>query len=285
MGFQAKTLALIETVKGILGEYDIAITLRQLFYRLVAAHARENTQNSYKRLSKTLSKAREEGCIPWDAIEDRLRAPQGVQTWGNLRDFLESVRVSYSRDFAQSQPYRVEVWLEKDALASVFRRVLDEYRIILMVGRGYGSASFLHEAAVTYGEVLRQVNKPVKILYFGDFDPSGEDMVRDLRERLTRYGAEVDVEKVALTREDIEVYELPPDFTKKTDSRQKAFVAKWGDVAVELDALPPDILMTRIETSVLRYYDLEARGRELEREEEESAWLVDMIGEAANAPF
>jgi hypothetical protein len=96
------------------------------------------------------------------------------------------------------------------------------------------------------------------VLYFGDFDPSGEDMVRSLQERLEQLGAEPEIRKWALTPDDVERYQLPPDFTKKTDSRSAKFVAKHGDISVELDALPIDVLRARIIEEVEERLDLEA---------------------------
>jgi hypothetical protein len=98
----------------------------------------------------------------------------------------------------------------------------------------------------------------VTILYFGDFDPSGEDMFRSLRDRLAELGCHPAMRKCALTRADVSRYNLPPDFTKATDSRRDAFVAKHGDISVELDALPLDVLQDRLRTQVRAEMDLAA---------------------------
>jgi DNA polymerase family A len=123
----------------------------------------------------------------------------------------------------------------------------------LNVGRGFDSATSVKDAADRFGS-----GGGITVLYFGDFDPSGEDMVRSLRERLAELGSEPEIIKCALTFEDIERYDLPPDFTKATDSRSAAFVARYGDVAVELDALPVNVLRERITNEVRIRMDLEA---------------------------
>lgn len=234
-----------ETEEIIHSAYDVLVdhrpmTLRQVFYRLVAAQIIENTQARYKSLSRALVLGRQEGMIPWHWIEDRLRLPRPVSMWSNLSDFSDAALASYRRDVWAEQVGYVEVWLEKDALSGIFERALDPYGITLNVGRGYDSWSSIWAASERYGD------RTVNVLYFGDFDPSGVDMVRSLRDRLGFFDCWVPIEQVALTMEDIERYELPPNPAKRTDTRAAAFIARYGDQAVELDALPPDVLEARI---------------------------------------
>jgi len=121
----------------------------------------------------------------------------------------------------------------------------------LNVGRGYDGWDSIHNAADRY-----EAGEGVTVLYFGDFDPSGEDMVRSLRERLGMLGSNPEIVKCALTPEDVRRYNLPPDFTKATDSRQAGFVAKYGDISVELDALPITILRAQVIQEVEQRMDL-----------------------------
>ena len=83
-------------------------------------------------------------------------------------------------------------------------------------------------------------------------------MLRSLRERLAYFGTSPQIEKVAITKKDIIDYQLPPDVTKPTDTRRAGFVATCGDNAVELDALPVQVLRKRIREAVERYVDREA---------------------------
>jgi hypothetical protein len=160
----------------------------------------------------------------------------------------------------------VEAWLEKDALSGIFSGVLGRYRVVLNVGRGYDGWTSIKRAADRYNWWLNERGAQTTVLYFGDFDPSGEDMHRSLIERLGELGAEPEVLKVALTAEDAR--RLPGDVTKADDSRAAAFVAEYGDLAVELDALPVEELRQRIRASVEEHINLEAleRSRALERE-------------------
>ena len=248
MSRHRKTTALIEAAAGILADHH-PMTLRQVHYRLVSGQVTENTNAAYKALSAALVAARREGLIPWEHIEDRLRKPRHVDMWDGLAAFAETA--AYRLDVWREQPARVECWLEKDALSSIFADALDPYGVTLNVGRGFDGWDSIHSATGRLGE-------GDSILYFGDFDPSGEDMVRSLRERLASLGSRPQIVKCALTYDDVRRYELPSDFTKVTDTRRATFVAKWGDVSVELDALPLDVLRDRIVAEVESRMDLAA---------------------------
>jgi hypothetical protein len=118
---------------------------------------------------------------------------------------------------------------------------------------------------------------PTTILYFGDFDPSGEDMVRSLGERLAFFEVEPTIKKCALTADDVTRYQLPPDFTKATDTRRAAFVEKYGDIAVELDALPVEVLRARLVEEVEALMDLQALAEIRQLENEERQRLADAL--------
>jgi len=245
-----KTLTIIKAAREILESYN-PMTVRQVYYRLVARQLIENNRSSYQAVSKALANARKEGIISWQWIEDRLRKPHKVNMWDDMDDFIQTVIASFRLNVWESQEHYVEVWLEKDALSGIFEDALNFYGITLNVGRGYDGWSSIHNAANRFN-----AHENGTILYYGDFDPSGEDMVRSLRDRLAFFGCKPNIIKVALTLVDIRLYNLPPDPTKTTDTRSAAFVAKNGDIAVELDALPPDVLVTSIKKEVEKLVDM-----------------------------
>ena len=105
-------------------------------------------------------------------------------------------------------------------------------------------------------------------------------MVRSLEERINFFGTYPEIKISALLRSDIDEYDLPPDFAKKTDSRAAAFIAEHGDVSVELDALPVTVLLDRLESSVKEIMDVDAlmETRELENADKgriTREWRVD----------
>ncbi|MFH1111432.1 MAG: hypothetical protein V1790_19875 [Planctomycetota bacterium] len=226
MSKHAKTIRLIETARDILSE-EHPMTVRQVYYQLVSRQVIENNRGRYQAVSNALVDARQDRTIPWEWIEDRLRRPRHVSMWDDLADFGETVCSAYRRDVWASQPAYVETWLEKDALSGIFEDVLRPYGVTLNVGRGYDGWSSIRNAA---GRLNKRDD--CTILYFGDFDPSGEDMVRSLRARLAFFDCEPDVVKCALTKDDIERYSLPLDFAKRTDVRNYEYAAGRADLGV-----------------------------------------------------
>jgi hypothetical protein len=271
----AKTVRIIEAAHEILAAHH-PMTVRQVYYRLVSGLVIENSLSAYKAVSNALVDARREGLVPWEWIEDRLRRPRRVSMFRDLADFAEAAARAYRRDVWASQPGYIEVWLEKDALSGIFEDVLWPYGVTLNVGRGYDGWDSIHNAAGRFGN-----GDGVTVLYFGDFDPSGEDMVRSLEERLADRGAEPEIVKVALTAKDVRRHRLPPALTKITDTRRKAFVARHGDISVELDALPIEVLRARIVEEVERRMDLRALQRVRAVEVEERGRLVTALGDVA----
>ena len=279
MALGAKRLQLVEIVNSILAQYDGPLTLRQIFYRLVAAQVIENLQKRYKSLSEYLTQARREGLVDPDRIVDRTRRTLRLSTWNDLREFMDQVRRSYRREKWTSQDCNVEVWCEKDALAGVLEPITEEYEVLLYPCRGYNSYSALLEAArrIANRPLLPQ---PTVILYFGDYDPSGKDMPRDIRERLRQdFGVQVELREIALTLEQITEYDLPPAMAKRSDSRAAKFIAEYGDMAVELDALPPDALQQLVRDSIEQLLDKSAFQAEIAEEELEQTRLQELIGE------
>jgi hypothetical protein len=248
----AKTNLLIKTAISVLEEHR-PMTVRQVYYQLVSRQVIENSRTAYQAVSNALVSARKSGEIPWEWIEDRLRRPRHVSMWSDLSTFAETACSAYRRDVWTTQPAYVEVWLEKDALSGIVEDELNYFGVTLNVGRGYDGWDSIHNAAERFGDGTGST-----ILYFGDFDPSGEDMVRSLRERLAHFGCSPEIIKCALTAGDIDRYGLPPDFTKATDSRAAKHIAKHGDICVELDALPVDVLRERVRSEIAARMNLDA---------------------------
>ena len=250
MARQAKTEKLLDLARGILAD-DHPMTVRQVYYQLVARQAIANNRNKYQTVSRLLVDARKDGTIPWEWVEDRLRRPRSVSMWDSLPAFVEDAARAFRLNVWDTQPGYIETWLEKDALSGIFEDILAGYGVTLNVGRGYDGWDSIKNAARRMGD-----GDGVTILYFGDFDPSGEDMARSLEERLAFFGCHPTITKCALTADDITRYRLPPDPAKRTDTRAAEFIAKNGDISVELDALPGAVLRDRIRQEIESRLDL-----------------------------
>jgi hypothetical protein len=102
------------------------------------------------------------------------------------------------------------------------------------------------------------------VIHLGDHDPSGLDMSRDIRERLTTFvsfhlghdpGDRLEVHRIALNMDQVRRYNPPPNFAKRNDSRYRAYARQYGEESWELDALDPDVLIGLIGEHVRRYLD------------------------------
>jgi hypothetical protein len=275
---QAHTQKILAAAQDILGSYDYQITIRQLYYRLVATHVVENSAASYKRLVALLTKAREEGSLDPESFVDLTRRSEAPPGYDNLGDFVAAVAQAYSRDRWQGQKNYVEVWVEKEALATVFERPCRAYQVRLVVCRGYTSISALVEASRRFQDAG---DKRAHLLYFGDFDPSGQDIPRAVCEGLQRWGGVAPrFRLVALTAEQIAKHNLPPAPAKSSDTRTARFVAAHGEDTVELDALPPDVLAELIAASMEELIDPAAWAEQGEMEKADLVILKHWLDQA-----
>lgn len=248
--FYGDRRGIIANANSIVADYErqgYCLTLRQLYYQFVSRNLIENSERSYKNLGATISEARLAGLIDWTAIEDRVRVPRMSPDWDNVADLVESAVESYRLPRWKDQENYCELWVEKDALAGVLWPLAQEHHVTLMVNRGYSSQSAMFEAAMRF----RRKEANLFLFYLGDHDPSGEDMVRDVRDRLQMFGVEnLQVKKLALTMAQVRQYNPPPNPAKLSDSRAAGYVAKHGDYSWEVDALPPEVLSEIINAEI-----------------------------------
>jgi hypothetical protein len=226
-------------------------TVRQVFYALTVRGAISKLEIEYHRtVIRLLVEMREAGQLPFEWLADNTRWQRKPTTFTGLEAALDSTAKSYRRDLWAAMPVYVEVWIEKDALAGVLMEETEVYDVPLMVSRGYSSLSFLHSAAMA----IQAKDKPTYIYHFGDFDPSGVDAARDIESKLRRYapGAEIHFERPAVTREQIEQWNLPTRPTKQTDTRAKKF---GSATSVELDAIPARKLRELVRECIERHVD------------------------------
>lgn len=256
--FGTERLAMIAHANAIIATYaeeGYTLTLRQLYYQFVSRDLIENKQSEYKRLGNIISEARRAGLLDWDAIVDRTRNLQALSTWGGPDEIVAAVAEQFRYDRWDTQPYYVEVWFEKDALMGVFERVAQRWRVPFFSCRGYTSDSEVWAAAQRLAEKT-DAGKDVVVLHFGDHDPSGIDMTRDIEDRLALFGANsVEVRRLALNMAQINQYDPPPNPAKESDSRFAGYRDKYGDESWELDALEPTVLAALVRDEVQELLD------------------------------
>ena len=245
------------------------LTLRQLYYQLVTRNAIPNVEREYKNLSTLVSDARLAGLMDWDAIEDRVRQPRRASEFEDLGELVEAALASYRLPRWKTQKVYAELWVEKDALAGVLEPLAREHHVTLMVNRGYSSQSAMYESAHRFWRSA----KPGVLFYLGDHDPSGEDMVRDIQDRLDMFGADVVVRKIALTMPQVEEHAPPPNPAKMSDPRAADYVAAHGRQSWEVDALTPNVLMAIIRSALRVVINVRAMAAMKKREEQDKTRL------------
>jgi hypothetical protein len=231
-------------------ENDNPQTVRQVFYALTVRGVIAKAEIEYHRtVVRLLGEMREAGTIPFEWIADNTRWMRKPSTFVGLDACLNATSKFYRRDLWAAMPVYVEVWCEKDALAGVLMEETEVYDVPLMVARGYASLSFLHSAAMA----IEAKDKPAFIYHFGDLDPSGVDAARDIEAKLRRYapGAEIHFERPAVTRQQVEQWNLPSRPTKASDPRSKKFTG----TSVELDAIPARQLRELVRGCIERHID------------------------------
>lgn len=277
-------LALINLVDSIAEDYmaqGYVLTIRQAYYQLVARDLVENTMKSYKRVVDAINDGRLCGYIDWDAIEDRTR---NLTEWHHDETPRSAMQAAYDRyaiDRWENQPRRVEVWVEKEALAGVLEQACGQWDVPFFACRGYVSQSEQWRAGERIADRRLEEKQRTVIIHLGDHDPSGIDMTRDNQERLDMFAGlgrdNAIVERIALNWDRIEEYDPPANPAKTTDSRFAAYQREFGTDSWELDALEPATLVDLVTTTIQEYIDPEAWSESAEQYRNDKAKLAELI--------
>lgn len=260
--WKPKNLAKLERAKEVveeLSEYK-PLTLRQIYYQLVGKGYIVNKKSQYIYLSKLLKYARIDGLIDCEDMEDRSRILRNHEGFPEKDTFIkqeyDNFLKGYYRDFLQDQDNYIEVWIEKDALSSIFNPICREYGINLIVCRGFSSTSFL----LDFKERISWRKGTIKVLYFGDFDPSGLEMIPAMETTIKdEMKLEQDIEyiQIALTEEDCTGLIQNFDSIKAGDTRAKKFIAKYGEHGYELDAMSLETLTSKLKKAIESIIDMD----------------------------
>lgn len=264
--FKPASMRLIGLMNAIIEEYiadNYRLTVRQLYYQLVARGFIENTERSYQNTTALVNDAKLAGMMDWDAIEDRTRAFIRRSRWESAAEISRAAANNFHMDQWIGQKLRVVCIVEKEALAGVLERACHAYDVPLLAARGYPSGTVLREFCQT--DVLPAIRaskaagrmQRVIVLHLGDHDPSGIDMSRDLAKRIQLFSEdEFDVDelrRIALTMDQITAQKPPPNPAKQTDSRFTGYADKYGTKSWELDALKPHYLDKLLRQHIQKY--------------------------------
>src|SRR3990167_191893 len=176
----------LNAIKVICRDYQsqgYSLTLRQLYYQLVSKDYIPNHDKVYQKLSHLKDECVYGGLVDWSVFEDRGRLPNVLYSEDGISEALLRTVDYYRLERQKGQKIHVEVWTEKDAISSILKRITNKMGITLVVNKGYTSSTSIYGSYERFSEKINEGCKVV-ILYFGDHDPSGLDMIRDINDRL-----------------------------------------------------------------------------------------------------
>jgi hypothetical protein len=260
------------------------MTVRQVFYALTVQGVVAKTEAEYKgTVCRLLAEMRKAQIIPYTWLADATRWQRKPQTFSSVESALRRTAQTYRRALWDDAPVGVELWLEKEALAGVLVDVTDEWDVPLMVTRGCPSLSFLYSAAEQIADRFQRNGQCTRIYYFGDRDPTGVDIDRQVVEGIDGclqalsggalpFEHAATFERVAVTVEQIEEWQLPSRPTKKSDSRSRTFQGE----SVELDAIPPEDLRELARDVIRQHVDLQQLAV-LEKTEQEERRVLERL--------
>lgn len=254
------------------------LTIRQIFYRLVAQYDYDKTEQAYGRLINYLGRARRAQLVPFNAIRDDGAIARGPGGYDNVREWIETSRddaENFNFRRMQFQPVRVELFCEAAGMVPLLSDAVADYGVNVYSGGGFNSLTTVRRTA----QRVTNDSRMSVIINFGDYDPSGESIFDSFRQDVeafvwqTKAGADVRFDRVALTEDQVDEMGIPTAPPKSSDSRSKNWI---GDTA-QLEAIPPDELAQMAVNAVEAELDLEILDQTKEREARISERLVTEV--------
>jgi hypothetical protein len=226
----------------------------------------------YKALVRTLKWMRIDDMLEWSAITDEHRMTTPKIGFTDSREFIDHklkyFLVGYTRCMAQKQENYIEVWIEKAALLHIVKPVADSFCRRMVVCRGYNSVTFQTMFYNRATEAINAAQQPI-VLYFGDWDPSGVNMIyaamQTLTEELDLYG--IKYYRAGINPEHFERIPADPVPLKSSDSRSRRFIEQYGPRAYELDAFHPEQLQQLVYDSIVAFTDMSEYESNAKKEE------------------
>jgi hypothetical protein len=273
---QAATLQLLDDVRAVLGEYEnyLPLTIRQIFYRLVGAHAYEKTEQAYERLCEHLNRARRARLIPMDVIRDDGGVLAEPDHWQSYEQFWATVRImakNFTLDRNAGQPTRLVVICEAAGMVPQLERVTSPFGVTVMSGGGFDSTTDKHKFAAA----LAGYDRPTEALHVGDHDASGVSMflafLEDVEAFARDLGGVSTFTRLAVTPEQIAQYRLPTAPPKASDKRA------FSGLTCQAEALSPDVLAQIVRDAIESRIDPAILARVKKRERQIQRQLLKQL--------
>ncbi len=267
-----------------IAEAEQPTSVRGMYYMAMGAGLidkdSQNKRNNYMRVQRRVLQLRRDGRIPYFWITDGSRKVYRHLRFDDPDDFADYAADIYRKDYWTTSPVRVEVWVEKDAMAGKLTPVVrDEFGLGLFVSRGFASETYLQEAGVQ----IRHDGRPTYVYLLTDFDASGVEIAEAVERELVKHAAPVDVfvERIAATPDQIQEFGLITQPVTRTDTRARRFIERFGSETVELDAIPATAVRRMVRDAIERHMDQRRLSTLRMVEREERNGIRSLFGGAA----
>ena len=290
--------------------YQGGVHLRRIHYQIISqdpgvllpnGEPYENTMECWDLLNLASKAARYLGLVSASAFVDRRNAEAAVYAQYQQRSPEAYVNSYLSRynfqfpdfpslpsyglsDYQADQRYHLEIWCEKSTMNDILLPLCERYQANLQIGSGELSIT----AALALVTRLQQAERPARIFYVSDFDPAGQSMPVAMSRKVEYFvnalslNLDIRVFPVVLTLEQVREYGLPRTPIKETERRRVGFEGRYGEGAVELDALEalyPGTLAAILSSYMESYYDGTLAERVSQAEEVVQADLATVADE------
>jgi hypothetical protein len=236
-------------------------------------------KSDYNQLVVHLRDWRKDGRIRWDQIADG----SGRGIINDFSDFQspdtffdrritalkhggEIYRQILDNDWRwYGQKHYVEFWLEKNAISRTVAALVGNRYVRVGFNKGNPGWGFMHEnferlkdELYTTDENGDRIRRIIHLYYLGDNDKKGNHMDHEIRNQLEFFGMLklVRFERIALTPDQVEAYNLPTNFESGEGYEVDA-----------LNAFQPDKFAKLIDNHITKHFDEDVHHSILEREE------------------
>lgn len=287
-----KTRVLLRQVDEIFVGYraQLPLTLRQVFYILVANYGYKKTENAYENLGNTLGLARRAKWIPFDYLRDDSFSGHWYEHYADEDGFWGDVKAraqDFTLDKLAEQGVKIRVHCEAAGMLQQLERVCKPYSVPVYSCSGFDSLTVKHDLKEDIVNTETYEGKSTVILHLGDHDPSGESIFESMRDDVLAFiehdwaglpYADADdaarFERVLLTADQAAEWNLAPTPAKKSDSRSAA----WGSrPTYQLEAVPPDVLAQVLRARIEGALDMEQVENDREHEAQARGQLLKAL--------
>lgn len=240
---------IIEVLKA-----DQPQSVRHVFYRMTDPRLPESvpkTEQGYQQVQRRISELRRSGFIAYDWITDATRRGYFVNTFSDGADFIERMAGLYRSNLWADTSRYVEVWCESRSIAGVIENECERLAVSLYPAGGFSSITLAYQAAQSINRETNYGERPAEIIYIGDYDPAGVLIDKSIESELRNHldpDVVMNFDLIAITPEQIEVYDLPTKPRKKTGRRVLHITE-----TVEAEAMPASELRARLVSNIEIY--------------------------------